>query len=323
MTNFPPPRFDKTRVHIGALAAGIGAAGSIAGGLIGGSSAAKAAKKAANIAASQAWSDAQLSERAYEDTQVMRDAGTAATQRLAMLLGLGSLPGVQRRYVPQNYNDPFYNETPAPYLGFGGPAGAGAGAPVGGYMPGAEVRPGAGSGGISTQTGEQSRSAVSGGGELTPEMIRDAQAAAMDLFMTDPGYQFRMDEGQKALDRSASARGGLLSGAALKATQRYGEGLAAQEYDNYIKRLFNLGGYAQPATQTAASTGLGYAGLGQQATLAGANARASGYLNQASAINQGITGLGQALGGVDWSALFGGGGFSGGSIGGGLGGLSF
>ena len=39
----------------------------------------------------------------------------------------------------------------------------------------------------------------------------------------DPGYAFRLAEGQKALERSAAARGGLISGGALKAAERYGQ----------------------------------------------------------------------------------------------------
>jgi hypothetical protein len=52
-----------------------------------------------------------------------------------------------------------------------------------------------------------------------------------------PGYQFRMDEGQKALERSAAARSGVLSGAQIKATQRYGQDYATSEFDNALRRL--------------------------------------------------------------------------------------
>jgi hypothetical protein len=40
----------------------------------------------------------------------------------------------------------------------------------------------------------------------------------MDQFQADPGYAFRLSEGQKALERSAAARGGLISGPALKSS---------------------------------------------------------------------------------------------------------
>jgi hypothetical protein len=57
----------------------------------------------------------------------------------------------------------------------------------------------------------------------------------------DPGYGFRLSEGQKALDRSAAARGGLISGGALKAATRFGQDMGSQEYMNAFNRA--LTGY--------------------------------------------------------------------------------
>lgn len=54
--------------------------------------------------------------------------------------------------------------------------------------------------------------------------------------MADPGYQFRLSEGLKALDRQAAARGGLISGSALKGAQRYGQDYASGEYQNAYNR---------------------------------------------------------------------------------------
>ena len=56
-------------------------------------------------------------------------------------------------------------------------------------------------------------------------------------FQTDPGYSFRLSEGLKALDRQAAARGGMMSGAALKAAGRFGGDLASQEYGNAFNRF--------------------------------------------------------------------------------------
>ena len=53
---------------------------------------------------------------------------------------------------------------------------------------------------------------------------------------TDPGYGFRLSEGLKALERSAAARGGLLSGGTGKALTRYGQEAASQEYGNAFNR---------------------------------------------------------------------------------------
>jgi len=71
------------------------------------------------------------------------------------------------------------------------------------------------------------------------------QFRAEDL-QTDPGYGFRLSEGLKALERSAAARGGLLSGGTGKALTRFGQDFASQEYQNAYNRA--LTGY-NAATQ--------------------------------------------------------------------------
>lgn len=53
----------------------------------------------------------------------------------------------------------------------------------------------------------------------------------------DPGYAFRLAEGQKAIERSTAAKGGLQSGAALKAAARYGQEMGSQEYQNAYNRF--------------------------------------------------------------------------------------
>lgn len=63
-----------------------------------------------------------------------------------------------------------------------------------------------------------------------------AKPFGMDQFQQDPGYAFRQSEGMRALERSAAARQGLLSGSALKGIQRFGQDLASQEYQNAFNR---------------------------------------------------------------------------------------
>ena len=58
-------------------------------------------------------------------------------------------------------------------------------------------------------------------------------------FQADPGYQFRQDQGQKAVERSAAAKGGALSGAAIKGASEYGQNLASQEYQSAYQRYNN------------------------------------------------------------------------------------
>lgn len=55
----------------------------------------------------------------------------------------------------------------------------------------------------------------------------------------DPGYQFRLAEGQKALERSSAARGTTGGGAFSKALARYGQDFASNEYGKAYDRSAN------------------------------------------------------------------------------------
>jgi hypothetical protein len=82
------------------------------------------------------------------------------------------------------------------------------------------------------QTIGQLASGLQDGGEFN----RSFSAADFEV---DPGYQFRQDQGQKAVERSAAARGGALSGAAIKASNEHGQNLASQEYQSAYQRYNN------------------------------------------------------------------------------------
>lgn len=73
-----------------------------------------------------------------------------------------------------------------------------------------------------------------------------------EFLATNPAYQFRQQEAQKALERSAAARGGLLSGQFAKALQERSQGLASQEFANAYDRL---AGITQAGLGTAESLG--------------------------------------------------------------------
>ena len=121
-----------------------------------------------------------------------------------------------------------------------------------------------------------------------PGTFDDRARTAASRFVASPGYKFRLGEGVKALDRSAAARGQLLSGAQTKAVQGYGQNLASDEYGNYVNRLANLAGVGQAASRSAATLGANAgARVGNALASAGA-ARASGYTGRADAINGSI-----------------------------------
>ncbi len=132
---------------------------------------------------------------------------------------------------------------------------------------------------------------------------RYARDFGMSDFHADPGYAFRLAEGNKALERSAAARGLQLSGSMLKGLTRFNQGEASQEYTNAFNRYqVNRSNQLNPlqsllgAGQSSANVLTGAAGqlgsnLGENALQAG-NARASGYIGSANAftnaINQGM-----------------------------------
>lgn len=111
---------------------------------------------------------------------------------------------------------------------------------------------------------------------------------------SDPSYQWRLEQGQQALERSAAARGGLMSGRNLKDLTDYGQGAASQEFQNEFSRLGTIAGYGQNATNSGINAGQNYAtNVGNtlsnnaanmgNANLAAANATASGYLGSNNA----------------------------------------
>jgi hypothetical protein len=107
-------------------------------------------------------------------------------------------------------------------------------------------------------------------------------------FFTSPGYQFRRDEGIEGDRPWRCRKGALTGGATIKAEQRYGDGLAASEYDAYTSRLAQLAGLGQSATAGTAAAGSSAAGNISTALINSGNARASSYTNTASAINSGL-----------------------------------
>lgn len=151
--------------------------------------------------------------------------------------------------------------------------------------------------------------------------LPDAFTYTKDQFQQDPGYAFRLQEGMKTLDRQAAARGGLISGNALRAAQRYGQDMGSQEYQNAYNRalteynskvqrsetgynrLASMAGLGQTASgqlgvagQNLTSQGMNALGnfgasMNQNITNAG-NARASGYVGRGNALNNALsTGL--------------------------------
>jgi hypothetical protein len=78
----------------------------------------------------------------------------------------------------------------------------------------------------------------------------------------DPSYQWRLAEGQKALERSAASRGTLRTGGTLKALTRYAQDAASQEYAAEHARWLAEQEMARRGQELGATTLSGLAGRG-------------------------------------------------------------
>jgi hypothetical protein len=122
---------------------------------------------------------------------------------------------------------------------------------------------------------------------------------SMADYQADPGYQFRLSEGQRALAHSAGSRSGLVSGTSLKAMQDYAQNSASGEYTNAFNRyqtnrsnqlnpLQSLMGAGQSSTNFLGAAGANNATNMGNLMTSGAAAQAAGQVGTANAITGGL-----------------------------------
>lgn len=121
----------------------------------------------------------------------------------------------------------------------------------------------------------------------------------LEDFTKDPGYDFRLSEGEKGINRSLAARGGLFSGAAGKALSRYNQDFASNEYGNAynryntnqgnkFNRLASLAGIGQSATNQIQQAGQNASNNISSNMIGAGNAQASGIMGIGNAISGGL-----------------------------------
>jgi hypothetical protein len=125
---------------------------------------------------------------------------------------------------------------------------------------------------------------------------------SMNAFNADPGYQFRMSESMKALERSAAARGILQSGGTLKDITRFGQDAASQEYENAFRRYlaerqqklqpleYRIGLGQNAASNQGANIGSTAENVGGLTTSLG-DIRSAGIMGQSNAYNNMLSGI--------------------------------
>lgn len=239
--------------------------GSAALGAVGASAQAKAAKKAGQAVADSTDAATNLQREIYYDQRDLMapsiQAGASARARQMLMQGYS--PAEVRAYL---------QSTSAALRGTeqSGPSGPQAGPGVGNGILGPAVN-------LLNGAGEPIEF---GGGngetiDLTPEDYSWVDRWSYEA--QSPSYQFRFDEGQRALERSKAAGGDYFSGDTAMALDEYGQNMASTEFEADWRRLGQLAGDGQASTDTVVSAA---GNFGQQAganTIAGGRARASGY----------------------------------------------
>ena len=255
------------------LAIAASVAGSIAGGVLAKKGAEKQAKAAENATAMATAEQRRQYEQTRQDQMPWMTAGKQALERLQFLMGLG-LPPQQAAQIVESVQPGSLQQLQRMSAGYDRPfsmdgemdGGVGRGRRFEDFQPNMAVATDTGAGGETQNPAEF--------GSL------DRNFSAGD-FYTDPGYDFRLSEGAKALERSASARGGLFSGGTLKALTRYNQDFASQEYGNAFNRF-------QENRRTRYNQLAGIAGLGQQTAT---NLGNLGYQTSRDIANTTITGM--------------------------------
>lgn len=128
--------------------------------------------------------------------------------------------------------------------------------------------------------------------------LQKLNSGDFSAFTQSPDYQFALDEGFKAMDRSAASRGRLYSGGYGQDLTKYGQGLATQNYGNYYNRLAGMAGVGQTTASNLGQLGQNMANsIGNQYNQIGA-ARASAYQGYNQALNGQYDRYGNRSGGL-------------------------
>lgn len=251
----------------------LGVGASLLGGFFGSKSSDKATK-----AQTQASQDSIAFQRESRDMALAyqkpyRDASYAATAALMDLTGLsrGGGRAIDIAQVPQNTAEKSY--------GGGGVLSGIIGRALAGRVP-------------------STNATTQGTGSGVP----DLSSYDPYQFQADPGYEFRINEGMKALERGAAARGGLLSGGFARKSLRYAQDYASNEYQNVYNRIANIAGFGQAATNSSASAIMNTGTNVGNAMINAGEARASGYMAQGNAWSNAINEIAKA----DRGSIFGG-----------------
>lgn len=286
------------------IAAGVGAAASIGGGLLSANAQKKAANKAADTSLQTAQMNNALAEKIYNHNQANLNPynarGNAAGDMINALLGLNTAQAAA----------PTIAQSPTSFAG--SPLGT-----VSARMPVQSREPSFYPvtndvdriGRIYSMTGDPiGRPQQMAAPMAAPQTVAPAglnPEAAFNNYLNSTGYQFRVNEGNKAINQGYAAGGMLESGAALKALQDRGQNIATDYFKDYIGMLANQQGVGLSGASAVAGVGQNYVNTVSANNNSAGTAAANAALAK-GAINSNLyAGIGNSLGNLAGS-MFGG-----------------
>lgn len=226
----------------------IAAVGTVGGAIMSSKAQKKAANQASQTAADNTAANNALTRDIYNQNKTTLapfvNQGTQATSAINALLGLGGpaqpatqqpqqqAPQTQQFQTGQQFAQGNYRYPSV--VGDGNMAWQGE--PAGSIMPAIGGQYGYNP--TDTMVG-QTQQATAAPTTTAPagQTAQQQYQNAFDNYKNSTGYQFRVGEGIRALDASASARGVRQSGAAAKSLAEFGQGIASQEFGNYLGAL--------------------------------------------------------------------------------------
>lgn len=123
---------------------------------------------------------------------------------------------------------------------------------------------------------------------LNTSNVAGDRANALKDFQASPGYEWRVGQGVKALDRSAASKGMLQSGAQGQALTDYGQNQGSQEFGNYTNALSGIAGLGAGVTNATNNADTSTLNSGNALAFQGDMGRAASYSNAANALASGI-----------------------------------
>ena len=108
-------------------------------------------------------------------------------------------------------------------------------------------------------------------------------------FQATPGYKFQVDQGNASVNALAGAQGGLDSGKTRMDLMKFGQGVANQEYGNYLNRLQGIQAVGTAAAGNQANAGANYASGASNALANRGNAQSAGAIGAGNAWQNAIS----------------------------------